>query len=140
MSSALGCSSVWSERVVWDHEAHGSNPCIPTIRHWQRILVSVEASGLGNPRQLKCRPGGVRTARGWVRDIDHRARGVRPVSDTGNGEFDSHMVNWWAVATRVTDNKAGRQVVAGFATLVDAVAAFLGIRGIWPFDSTLIAG
>lgn len=87
--------------------------------------MSLEAGGLGNPRQLKCRPGVVRTARGCVRNIDHRARGVLPVSDTGNGEFDSHMVNWWACATRVQDNKAGRQVVAEFAVLVDVAAALL---------------
>ena len=25
-----GCGSVWLERVVWDHEAAGSNPVTPT--------------------------------------------------------------------------------------------------------------
>ena len=26
-----GCSSVWSERAVWDREVAGSNPVIPTL-------------------------------------------------------------------------------------------------------------
>ena len=27
-----GCSSVWLERVIWDHEAAGSSPVIRTIK------------------------------------------------------------------------------------------------------------
>ena len=27
-----GCSSVWLERVIWDHEAAGSSPVIPTTQ------------------------------------------------------------------------------------------------------------
>lgn len=26
-----GCGSVWLERVVWDHEAAGSNPVTPSV-------------------------------------------------------------------------------------------------------------
>ena len=25
------CSSVWLERVIWDHEVVGSSPVIPTV-------------------------------------------------------------------------------------------------------------
>ena len=28
-----GCGSVWLERVVWDHEAAGSNPVTPSFWH-----------------------------------------------------------------------------------------------------------
>ncbi len=34
MQLYTGCGSVWLERVVWDHEAAGSNPVTPMfIRH-----------------------------------------------------------------------------------------------------------
>ena len=32
-----GCGSVWLERVVWDHEAAGSNPVTPTCNLFSRI-------------------------------------------------------------------------------------------------------
>ena len=46
-----GCSSVWLERVVWDHEAAGSSPVARTIISgcssvWlERYLGVVEAEG-----------------------------------------------------------------------------------------------
>src|SRR5262245_14215307 len=30
-SSVSGCSSVWLERMVWDHEVAGSSPVTPTL-------------------------------------------------------------------------------------------------------------
>ena len=32
--SISGCSSVWSERLIWDQEATGSNPVTRTIIYW----------------------------------------------------------------------------------------------------------
>lgn len=36
-----GCSSVWLERVVWDHEAAGSSPVIRTSQRDGNVLTSL---------------------------------------------------------------------------------------------------
>ena len=42
----LGCSAVWLARMIWDHEVAGSNPVIPTIKHWKvaQLVVASDCS------------------------------------------------------------------------------------------------
>ena len=44
-SALSGCSSAWLERLIWDQEAAGSNPVIPTCNISQNIVQLIYILG-----------------------------------------------------------------------------------------------
>jgi hypothetical protein len=63
IQTEAGCSSAWLERRVWDAEAAGSNPAIPTVNLEAQVTFRFRAESL-------------RTAGAEIRELREAAAGV----------------------------------------------------------------